>query len=188
MADTMRAFIACEFPKNIISAIGKVQENLRSYGLKVRWIRPENMHLTLKFLGNIERTVAQRIAGTISESVKGCGPISISAKGIGVFPTLKRPRILWAGLAGGNDALRQLHRNLESNLERIGFPKENKHFKGHLTLGRFRGKADPKQLIDAIEAFEGFKTEAFVIDHLILFKSELLPAGPLYSKLTQVTF
>lgn len=188
MAETMRAFIACEFPKTIISAIGKIQENLRSYRLKVRWIRPENIHLTLKFLGNIERAVVQSIAGTISESVKGCGPISISAKGIGVFPSLKRPRVLWAGLAGATDALGQLHRNLEGNMERIGFPKENRHFKGHLTLGRFRGKADPKQLLDAMEAFEGFQTEPFVIDHLILFKSELFPAGPTYSKVIQVIF
>ena len=188
MAETMRAFIACEFPKNIISAIGKVQENLRSYGFKVKWIRPESIHLTLKFLGNIERTVVQRIAGIISESVKGYGPISISVKGIGVFPSLKRPRVIWAGLSGGNDALRQLHRNMENKLERIGFSKENRHFKGHLTMGRFRGKADPKRLIDAIEVFEGFITEAFLIDHLILFQSELLPSGPLYSKLMRVTF
>ena len=188
MAETIRAFIACEFPKTIKSAIGNVQENLKSYRLKVRWVRPENIHLTLKFLGNIESAIVRRIAGAISESVKGYDPISISAKGIGVFPSLKRPRVLWAGLAGETDALRQLHRNLEDNMDRTGFPKENRHFKGHLTLGRFRGRADPKQLIDAIKALEGFQSEPFVIDHLVLFQSELFPAGPLYSEVIRVTF
>ncbi len=183
MSDIIRTFIGFELPENIISAIGSVQEGLKSYGLKVRWVRPKNIHLTLKFLGDIKVFDIKNVGQVITESVKENGPISLQAKGIGLFPGIKRPRVIWIGLAGQMEPLIGLQKNLDENLERIGFPKENRPFKGHLTLGRIKGKLNPKTLADAIKEFERFESEVFDLSRIILFKSELTPKGSIYTEL-----
>lgn len=187
MSDIIRAFIAFELPERIISSIRNVQDGIKNYGFKVRWVRPENIHLTLKFLGDIEEADTEVVGGTISEAVKGYGPISLAAKGIGVFPGIKRPRVIWVGLTGQMESLIDLHESLDENLETIGFPRENRPFKGHLTLGRAKGNIDPKRLFDAMEEFKGFESETFVANQIILFKSELKPSGAVYTKLRSVS-
>ena len=183
MSDTIRTFIAIELPGNIISSIRKVQEGIKSYGFKVRWVRPENIHLTLKFLGNINEADTEKIGRAIFDAVKEYPPISLAAKGIGVFPEVKRPRVIWVGITGQVEPLIGMQKTLDDKLEAIGFPKENRPFKGHLTLARVKGKIDSKRLSEAMKEFQEFEAEPFTADQIILFKSELKPTGSVYTKL-----
>ena len=187
MSDTIRTFIAIEIPGNIISKIRELQKNLKVYGFKIRWVRPENIHLTLKFLGNIEAGDVDKINNAISNTVAGVVPISLAAKGIGVFPGIRRPRVLWIGLTGQLEPLMSLQKKLDENLRAIGFPKEKRPFKGHLTLGRIKTKIDARRFGDALMASRNFESETFTADRIILYKSELKPSGAVYTKLAEAS-
>ena len=187
MSDTIRAFIAIALPERIIAAIGSIQESMRAYGFKVRWVRPQNIHLTLKFLGNVTAAETEAIKQAMQEAGAGSTPISITSKGIGVFPSIKRPRVLWVGIGGQIDALIELQRTLDEKLAAIGFAKEKRAFKGHLTMGRVKDRIDPKRLMGAMKVHLGFETEPFVADRMTLFKSDLKPTGAVYTKLMQAS-
>jgi len=120
VGDTIRAFIAFELPARITSQIRDVQEDIKANKFKIKWVQPHNIHLTLKFLGNIPASDTEKIRDAITEAVRGVEPILISAKGIGVFPDLKQPRVLWVGIAGRKSLLIGLYQALEENLEPIG--------------------------------------------------------------------
>ena len=185
MSNTIRTFIAIELPEKIIYTIKKVQEEIKSYGLKIRWVRPENIHLTLKFLGDTKAADTENVARAVSESVTDYPPISLAVKGIGVFPGIKRPRVIWLGVSNQLDVLTTFQKTLDEKLEAIGFPKENRPFRGHLTLGRIKSKIDPKTLHDVLKEFIQFESEHFFADRIILYKSELKPKGAVYTKLTE---
>jgi 2'-5' RNA ligase len=188
MSETIRSFIAVELPDDVLSALGRVQEQLRSYGFRTKWVRPANIHITLKFLGDIDSAAIEAIASAMVSAAGGCEPMSLAAKGIGVFPNIKRPRVLWAGLGGEVNLLAGLQRKLDDLLGDIGFAKERRSFKGHLTLGRFKARVNSKEILRALTEFEGFETPSFTVRELILFKSELKPSGAVYSKLEQISF
>jgi len=183
MSDSIRTFIAIELPDHIIASIIKVQQYLKSKTSNIKWVIPENIHLTLRFLGDIKPDDVQPVGQALSKAVKDVSPFSISAEGIGAFPGLNRPRVIWIGVGGRTDSLMALDQNLGDYLETIGFPREKRKFTGHLTIGRIRGKINPIQLIDAIKGCGGFKTELFSVNQVILFKSDLKPAGAVYKKL-----
>jgi len=180
----MRTFIAIELPRHITAAMGDVQETLKSSKLNIRWVRPENIHLTLKFLGDTPPEAVDTISRTLSESVLNFSPISLSAKGSGAFPGIKNPRVIWVGLSGQVPRLKTLQQALEENLTAIGFEKEKRTFKGHLTLGRTKGAVDPVKLNAALNEILDFETEPFLADRIFLFQSDLKPTGPVYTKIT----
>ena len=182
----MRAFIALRLPGNILSSINKIQEDLKRFGFPVRWVRPENIHITLKFFGSISESEAENI-GTEMGYCAGCfSPMTLSAKGIGVFPSVARPRVIWTGLSGQMPMLLSLQDALEKRLEKSGFKKEKRLFKGHLTIGRFKDMVNSEKLIEAIRKHNDFDTDVFDAGEIILFKSDLLPAGPVYTELLKV--
>ena len=187
MSKTIRTFIAIEIPGNIISKIRELQEGIKVYGLKIRWVRSENIHLTLKFLGDVEAVKIVEIAETISKTAEGYTPISLKAKGIGVFPSIKRPNVLWVGLTGQLESLVRLQKALDENLKELGFPGEKRPFKGHLTMGRIKAKIDVKKFGDALMAFSSFKSETFTADQIVLYKSELKPSGAVYTELASAS-
>lgn len=187
MSETIRAFIAFEIPDDVLSSLSRVQEGLKSYGFQAKWVRPQSIHLTLKFLGDIQATHVQPIAGVMCDAAEGYAPLSLCGHGIGVFPNMRRPRVIWVGLAGQVNLLGELQQKLDDGLSEIGFKKEDRSFKGHLTLGRFKTRINSTDMIRALEKFAEFETEAFTGDQLILFKSELTPAGAVYSKLEHIS-
>ena len=187
MSNTIRTFIAIELPEKIIYTISKVQEEIKSYGLKLRWVRPKNIHLTLKFLGDIQEADTEKVARAISESVAGHHAISLAVKGIGVFPGIKKPRVLWLGISRQLDLLTALQQTLDDKLEAMGFPKEKRAFKGHLTLGRIKSKIDPKTLHEVLKKITPFESEDFFADRIVLYKSDLKPGGAVYTKLIETS-
>ena len=186
MAETLRTFIAFRLPENIISHIRRIQEKIKACGFRMGWVLPENIHLTLKFLGEIPKQDIDMVSQAMAETASLYSPISFSAKGIGVFPTVKRPRVLWIGLSGDTYPLIRMQKDLEERLDAVGFPKEDRGFKAHLTLGRAKGEIDPKKLVEVMEKFSKAESERFIADKLILFRSELRPGGAVYSELHSV--
>ena len=117
------------------------------------------------------------------------GPImSLAAKGIGVFPNVRRPRVIWAGLEGQLEALVNLQQELDARLADLGFARETRAFKSHLTLGRVKGKIASGRMRAAIDELKEFESESFEINQVILFKSELRPTGAVYTRVHQICF
>jgi 2'-5' RNA ligase len=187
MSQTIRSFIAFELPAAVISLLDRVQQELKALGLKARWVRPQNIHLTLKFLGNIDPAAIEDIGQAMAEAAGQCAPFTLTVGGIGLFPGIRRPRVIWVGLGGATGALLELHRNLAHRLAAVGFAQEKRSFKAHLTLGRIRQAANPDILDRAIQAYSDLGNLKFSADRIILFKSELKPSGAEYSHLKQAT-
>nr|CBX31145.1 hypothetical protein N47_E46570 [uncultured Desulfobacterium sp.] len=183
MSDTIRAFIALKLPDNILSFINKIQKNLKQYGFPVRWVKPENIHLTLKFFGNIDKSDLSDIKAALNEC-SGCySALNLFAKGIDVFPSIMRPRIMWVGVLGDTSLLLSLQNTLDKRLEESGFKKDEKPFKGHLTMGRFKDKVNNEKLIEILRKYQNVDPEAFAAKEIVLFKSDLKPQGPVYTEL-----
>jgi len=185
--EKIRAFIAISLPESVLRAMGEAQETLRTLGRGIRWVRKEGIHLTLKFLGDVEADRVDSIHMAMERAAKGMSPFVLSGDGLGVFPDLRRPRVIWIGLSGDRQVLLALQTDLESQLKGLGFPKEKRPFKGHLTLGRVKGRLNGGELRRALEALGSFQTEAFTVQSLALFQSTLRPQGAIYTKLAQVS-
>ncbi len=182
----IRIFIAVKLPDHVVSRLSEFLRELKKYGLTVRWSRPENIHLTLKFLGDIQGSGVGPVCQAIDNAVKGSGPIKLCAKGVGVFPGIKRPRVLWTGISGQTDLLEKLHGAIDCILNTLGFAKDERRFTGHLTLGRFKGHPDPHALIDMMKAYADMATDEFLADAVHVYKSDLKPSGPIYSILSSI--
>lgn len=186
--DSMRAFIAFKLPDRIQVFIREIQKELKQRGLKLKWVLPENVHLTLKFLGDIPGDRIDLIETAIKASAEGLRPISLFAAGIGVFPNASRPRVVWIGIDGEIGILKGFQRKLDENLEHLGFQAEARTYKGHLTIGRVRKAPDPEKLKTAIRDFFDYTTEPFHVDEVILFQSDLKPEGAVYTCLKNIRF
>jgi 2'-5' RNA ligase len=186
MSEKVRAFIAIRLPESVLHAMVDAQEALKRSGLKIRWVRKEGIHLTLKFLGDIDRRDVERIHRAMQRATQGFFPLVLKGAGIGVFPDLNRARVVWVGVSGDTKALRALQGELEDQLDGLGFPREKRSFKGHLTLGRIKGRMDGVKLGEALRAFGDFQTEPFTVQSVVLFQSDLRPDGAVYNRLAEV--
>ncbi len=183
MTETLRTFIAIELPERIHAGIRQLQNDLKKYRFNVRWVRTENIHLTIKFLGNIQASDVQSVGQAIADAAATRDVFELKASGIGVFPNIRNPRVLWTGLSGNVQSLRSLYLSLENHLDEQGFKKEKRPFKGHLTLGRAKGTIDARQLLDAIVTCGGFSSDAFAVRHLTFFQSHLQEGGAAYTRI-----
>jgi len=186
MTASIRSFIAFELPENVLAALQDLQKGLKNYRFEVKWIRPASIHLTLKFLGDIEDIQIDGIEKAMAAAVSGYAPLSLASRGVGVFPGIKHARVIWAGIGGQTDLLAELQQRLDGGLVAAGFKSEQRAFKGHLTLGRFKRRAPAHAVMQALQEFDNFQTTAFLASHLVLFRSELKPAGAVYTKLKSV--
>lgn len=179
----MRTFIAFKLPEEVIASLGELQTALKQQGLKLRWVRPDNIHLTLKFLGEISAEDMLDVKRVIRGASRNQTVFSLEAKGLGVFPTVKKARVLWSGIHGDVKRLGELQSNLDRALADIGFEPEKRTFRGHLTLGRVKGRVDGRALASAISRFGSFASPPLTAERLILFKSDLKPSGAVYQEL-----
>ena len=186
MGDKIRTFIAISLPESVLQAMGRAQDKLRRLGQGIRWVRKEGIHLTLKFLGDVDTDRVENIHMAMERASQGASPFVLTGEGIGVFPDLRRPRVIWIGLSGDLQVLFALQANLESQLKGLGFPKEKRPFKGHLTLGRVKGRLGATELRKALEGLGSFQTDAFTVQSVALFQSTLRPQGAVYTKLVEV--
>jgi 2'-5' RNA ligase len=188
ISETFRAFIAIDLPESIKSFLSDVQEALKTYGFRVKWVRPQNIHLTLKFLGDTATADTDKISEAMTLATRNCPIVSLKAKGVGVFPNARRPRVIWAGLNGQVEALANLQQTLDALLADLGFARDTRAFKSHLTLGRVKGKIASDRMKAAIDKLKEFESESFETNQIILFKSELRPTGAIYTKVQSIAF
>ena len=187
MTETFRAFVAIDLPDSVRSSLAAAQQKFKSYGFRVKWVRPQSIHLTLKFLGNIDVAQTDAVVGAMTQAAKGCAALALAPSGMGVFPNARRARVIWVGIGGQLDQLKNLQRALEAQLADLGFPRESRPFKGHLTLGRVKGKIAAHRLQAALDDLGNFEAGSFEVNQIILFKSQLQSSGAVYSRVKQVT-
>lgn len=182
----IRAFIAAEIDPRVRENIWRAVDQLRASGLAARWIAPTNIHLTLKFLGDIEPNQVETVHAVLQERLRPFPPCTINAKGLGVFPDARRPRIIWVGIEGM--ALASLAAEVESALSPLGFAPESRKFSPHLTIGRWRQTdRPPKTLGQELAKWKDVEFGATRVDEVVLFQSVLKPEGATYHRLKAVT-
>lgn len=181
----IRAFIAVTLDSKVIEQIAAASNQLRPEITAVRWVTPANFHLTLKFLGSIDDAAIEPIGATLREQLRLFPRFTINAKGLGVFPGPKRPRVLWVGLTG--DRLVSLAARVESALRPLGFKPEDRKFTPHLTIGRWRD-ADraPRSLGRQLENWQARDFGTSNVENVKLIQSVLKPEGASYNDLITV--
>lgn len=178
----MRVFIAIELPAEIKAALAALQTELRQTRADVSWTKPDNFHLTLKFLGEIEAHRLPAITNACVEAAAGVSAFSLRLQKTGVFPNLKQPKVLWAGLASENDTLSRLQQRVEASLHALGFAKESRTFHPHLTLGRVKSLANLAAVTAKLLAAP-LPELSFPVHELVVMQSQLHPAGAIYTPL-----
>ncbi|MBW7864804.1 MAG: RNA 2',3'-cyclic phosphodiesterase [Candidatus Hydrogenedentes bacterium] len=186
----MRCFTAIRLPETVRELLARQINRLRGAGGRVSWTRDENLHLTLRFLGEVTpeqlEAYGVRLAGMLAE----LPPVTLQVAGLGAFPNLRKPSILWAGASLVAGDLGTLWQATESCAAAVGLPPETKAFHPHITLGRVREPHPPEAfhrlLVETAQSAPVFG-DAFTVHSVALFRSELRPAGPLYTVLKEFT-
>ncbi|MBI4832474.1 MAG: RNA 2',3'-cyclic phosphodiesterase [Candidatus Lindowbacteria bacterium] len=148
---TVRTFIAITMAGSLHKTIGEVIDKFSSSKASVKWVEPHNAHVTIKFLGIVEEARLPEVFAACEKAAEGFNPIDIEVKAVGCFPSMKRPKVVWLGIEKGAESIKQLQQRVEAELERIGFPKEDKPFKAHLTIGRMKGQQGMSRLCSLLE-------------------------------------
>jgi len=181
----MRTFIAIELPKEIKEYLARVQNKLKASGADVKWVEPANIHLTLKFLGEIDENIKTKVIASLSEIAAGRDSFIVGLSSIGAFPGIRSPRVIWAGLSLGDEDVKEIAKKIESDLEKIGLAKEDREFSSHITLGRTRSAKNRSELARMLE--DPPETQQgpleFYVSEITFFKSTLTPKGPVYEPL-----
>jgi 2'-5' RNA ligase len=183
MVAMVRAFIAIDLPEETRKALAAVQEQLKQSRARVRWVRTNSIHLTLKFLGNIHPAQVEDIALAVAQEVRDEPPITLGAAGLGAFPSRRKPRVIWIGMEGEVQRLTRIQVRVENALEPLGFVREKRSFQPHLTIGRVKDRRKLQALIDAMATLDMEPFNSFDADEIILYKSDLRPTGAIYTKL-----
>ena len=182
----IRSFLAIVIPVAVLKEIKRVQGELKSSRIDVRWVDAEKIHLTLKFFGNFEESRIEPIVESIREPVQAAFPFSLQVSGVGAFPHFKNPRVVWVGLVDKTSSLNPFQKKLEARLDQIGFPREDRAFQPHLTLGRAKSSRGKDELVGQMEKYREEKFGEFQVEGVTLFSSELTPSGPIYTKLREL--
>ena len=175
----MRTFIAVDMPVEVKAAIGRYIESLRGTLTNVKWVAPENLHLTVKFLGEVKESVVRDIRNCVSKTASGFSPFMMGLSHMGFFPSSDQPRVIWISSDGGEDQLLDLFQHLENCLEDLGIDRESRTFSPHLTIGRV--KRDRHIVVP--DNTPEFEHVSFKVNSLALIRSTLTPEGPVYEKL-----
>ena len=183
---TLRLFTALELPAPVRRQLADLIAALSAALPRgsVRWVRPEGIHLTLKFYGEVGGDKLPGLQAVVKEASVGVAPLQLELSGLGTFPNPSRPRVIWAGLEGETDRLKGLQRAVEEASQRLGFDPEARGFTPHLTLGRAEPgwrPADRQSLEDALARLGPGVSGAFTADTLVLMRSDLRPGGAVYT-------
>ncbi len=180
----IRSFLAFELPEEIKNTVSFIYNGLKSYSLDIKWVKEENIHLTVVFMGNINEKNLISIEEVVKESCDKYAPFTIRAKGIGIFSSIRKPRVLWIGIEGDIERMGNFRNRLQKKLKSFGIKEETRKFSPHLTLGRFKkGFNKTDKLIKLMPKFQEIVSSSVILKELTLFKSDLKPEGAIYTKL-----
>ena len=181
----IRAFIALDLPAGVKTALAKVQQELKIFKLKAKWVDFGGLHITLKFLGNIPPNRVIEISALIDEVGRRHPAFNITLDQIGAFPKIDYPRVIWVGVTQGREKIAAIAQNLESILEKIGLAREKRAFHAHVTLGRLKSPQARTGLKEGVVKLQDSINLSLPVDKITLFKSTLSPAGAEYTPLHQ---
>jgi 2'-5' RNA ligase len=188
--EEIRSFIAIELPAEIKLALGHIQDRVKSGGGgQVKWVEPESMHLTLKFLGNVSTGLTGKITTVLEEACSGVHPFSLEIGGLGVFPNARRVRVVWVGLTGETERLGQLQKRIDDVLTPLGFKAEARPFTPHLTLARVHEQATPDErqaLGRRVGETASESGGTFNVKAVHLMRSQLTRSGAIYTRISSV--
>lgn len=178
----LRVFICIDIPESIKTRLASLQSCLKSTGGEVSWVKPANIHLTLKFLGNVAQSRIAAVCDAVRQAAEVSGPFELEVGGAGGFPSSRAPRVLWVGLTDLPPDLVRLYNAVEDRMFKLGFEREGRKFSPHLTIGRLRSQQNARQLGERITA-SGFEPEQFSATEVIVMRSNLKPTGAVYTPL-----
>ena len=180
----MRLFIALPLPDEVEKFLENIIKEFKQKPGKVKWVDSNNIHLTLKFLGEADQNKVEDISESIKSVASKHKSIKCTIDKIGGFPNLKRPKVIWAGLDGNIEKLESVASDIDTEMSQLGFEKENRKFKSHLTLGRVKDNKDLSELTKYLTDYK-LQPKTILFDKIVLFKSTLTPKGPIYERLCE---
>ena len=182
----IRAFLAIEPAEYILQVLLGLQEKLmREIKGRISWTKPQGQHVTLKFFGDISMEDVNIICAAIESRIASWAAFNLKVEKLGVFPDVRKPRVLWCGIADDGERISVLQKQLEADFESIGFPREDRSFRAHLTLGRIKESQGLTGVSEALAKHNTFVAGVFSCKELILLQSKLLPQGAVYTKLAE---
>lgn len=176
----MRLFIAIDMSDEIKKRLAELIEVFRKIDADVRWVKPEGMHITLKFLGEIDGNIKDNIVDILKRTASERYPFTIKFHGVGVFPDFRRPRVIWLGIEKGRDELKDIAKELDVGLSTLGLPREEREYEPHLTIGRVKTGRGRKELIETINAYDRLNLPGLYVTRISLIESILKREGPEY--------
>ena len=183
-----RTFIAIEIDGINKKILSDVISSLKKSDTNIKWITQDQMHLTLKFLGNVEENTIKNISDAIKSIATNYKKFNLSFSKIGAFPNTKQPRVIWIGIEKGKNELKILNEKIEAECEKLGFEKEKREYRPHLTLGRVKSLKNITNLTNIIDETNFDPQGNVKINKLTLFKSTLTPKGAIYDVLYECDF
>ena len=179
--EKIRTFVAVQLPQEIHRRLAKIARTLGESRADVKWVSEENFHITMKFLGPVEQDRMDDVLKAVESSSSGLSPFDLRLVGLGAFPRIANPSVIWAGVSEGTQELQTLAGRLEDSLERAGFPRESRKFSAHVTLGRTRSTRGAEQLGASIERLRNEEIGHFTVRRIAVMRSDLRPSGPIYT-------
>lgn len=180
----VRSFIAIELPEDVRARIGKVITDAARIGGAIKWVEVHNLHLTLKFLGNIPEERIAQVSTALDAIAAQFMPFEFEVLGIGGFPSLNRPRVLWVGTIATDDLLK-LQGQVEAAMTKLGIPREEREFHPHITIGRVKSQHGLRPTLEVLKGFEGENFGRVTVNHVTLMRSDLSPHGPTYTLISR---
>lgn len=183
MTRMLRTFIAVETSPETHARARQLIARLSGTGAKISWVKPDCLHLTLKFLGDVDLREIPSVCQAITRAVAEIPPFEIEVQGAGAFPSAARPRTVWLGVGRGSEEMIALHDAVDQALGGVGYRREQRRFRPHLTVGRVRGGRDLDALAELLAQHAEFTGGVTSVDEVVVMSSELTPDGPNYEPL-----
>jgi 2'-5' RNA ligase len=186
MQRTVRSFTAVEISSEVRSKTQKLIAALAASSANVKWVEAESLHVTLKFLGNVQMLEVPEVCEAVAEAVADLPPFDVQFCGAGAFPNLERPRTVWVGMTRGTDEMIALHDAIEHRLAELGFRSDGRRFRPHLTIGRVRSSspAEIRELASLLADQQDFIGGSGDVSEVVVFSSEQARGGPVYEPLS----
>ncbi len=178
----MRLFLAIPIDKQILDSLAAAVEKVRETRAPVRWVRPEGMHLTMKFLGDTDQELVAPLVDSLTGVCTSIMPFPLAVTGAGAYPNLRRPRVLWAGIVENSGTLERLWKGVEGESEKLGWEREKRRFSPHITFGRVKGNMNLSRLSEAMGRIKNQHWGDQEVDSMVLYSSQLKPGGAVYEK------
>lgn len=184
----MRTFIAVEIGQDSKDKLAKLEDEFKRIAADVKWVKPDNIHITLKFLGEVPAGDIEKINKAVETATQKFKTFEINLREVGGFPSLKNPRVIWVGVEEGKEELIRLSQSVDRELSSLGFPPEERDFVPHLTIGRVKSSKNIKELAQKIDKHQNANFGQGIVDKVLIMESNLNLKGPTYSVIKEIKF